>query len=303
MTASTVASTLGMPVTFTARITEAAATGSVQFAVDGTPVGSAVTLAGGIASMMTSALTLGAHTITAAYGGDAGHSGSTGAVNVSVSDLPPVFAVPPDITAAAASTAGAVVPYPTPVATDLADGTVPVSCLPGGGALFAVGTTVASCTAVNSSGMRTTHTFTITVQITNQPPSCTGAVPSVTALWPPDHRWVPIAITGVTDADRDPVSITITSIFQDEPVNGLGDGDTAPDGAGLGSAIAQVRAERAGTLNGRVYHIGFLASDGRGGTCSGQASVAVPHDQSPRGSAVDDGAVYNSVTGAKKGGA
>ena len=102
-------------------------------------------------------------------------------------------------------------------------------------------------------------------------------------------------ITGVTDADGNATSVTITGIWQDEPTNGLGDGDTAIDGQiGSGNAFS-VRAERAGTMNGRVYHVFFSASDGHGGSCSGSATIGVPHDQGPSGGPVDDGALYNSL--------
>jgi hypothetical protein len=45
----------------------------------------------------------------------------------------------------------------------------------------------------------------------------------------------------------------------------------------------------------------FTATDGRGGSCTGSVAVGVPHDQSPsRRTAVDDGPIYNSTTGARR---
>ncbi|MCL4861587.1 MAG: ExeM/NucH family extracellular endonuclease [Caldilineaceae bacterium] len=129
----------------------------------------------------------------------------------------------------------------------------------------------------------------------NQPPSCVGAQPSRVTLWPPDHQFVEIQILGVTDPEGDAITLTIDGIFQDEPVNAPGDGATSPDGAGLGTAVAQVRAERAATGNGRVYHIHFTARDGFGGACSGVAQVATPRSQSQ--TAIDDGPIYDSTVG------
>ena len=43
-----------------------------------------------------------------------------------------------------------------------------------------------------------------------------------------------------------------TPVTQDEPVNGLGDGDTGPDAVTLSDGIL-LRAERSGTGDGRVY--------------------------------------------------
>src|SRR5262249_13740394 len=83
------------------------------------------------------------------------------------------------------------------------------------------------------------------------PPACSLARPSVATLWPPNHQMAPVSILGLTGADTGQVSITILGVTQDEPVNGLGDGDTAPDAVIQGATVL-LRAERAGTGNGRV---------------------------------------------------
>jgi hypothetical protein len=128
----------------------------------------------------------------------------------------------------------------------------------------------------------------------NNPPDCSGASADPDSLWPPNHRMVPITIGGVTDPDGDPVAITIDGVTQDEPTNGLGDGDTAPDAVISGGDVS-VRAERSGTGDGRVYVISFTADDGLGGTCQGSVTVTVPHDQKPGNVAVDSGQAYDST--------
>ena len=40
---------------------------------------------------------------------------------------------------------------------------------------------------------------------------------------------MPIAVMGVTDPDGDAVTITVTGVTHDEPVNAQGDGNTSPD--------------------------------------------------------------------------
>jgi len=136
--------------------------------------------------------------------------------------------------------------------------------------------------------------------LTNQPPECTGAYPSSDLLWPPNHKFAAISVLGVTDPDGDAVSLVIDSIFQDEPVDAAGDGHTTPDGQGVGTDTAAVRAERSGSKkvpgDGRVYHIGFTAEDVHGGTCSGEVLVGVPHDQGKGKTPVDGGALYDSTT-------
>jgi hypothetical protein len=134
----------------------------------------------------------------------------------------------------------------------------------------------------------------------NRPPDCSLAGVAEPELWPPDHTYHAVSILGVTDPDGDPVTIAVTGITQDEPVNGLGDGDTSPD-AEITDGQASLRAERSGTLrNGRVYVVSFTASDGRGGSCDGSVSLCVPHDQG-HPTCVDDGQLYVS-TGESPGG-
>ena len=112
-------------------------------------------------------------------------------------------------------------------------------------------------------------------------------------LWPPDHRVVAISIFGVTDPDGDEMSIRIDRILQDEPTDGTGDGNTCPDAQGVGSMIAQLRAERSGNGNGRVYTIFFTATDSKGASCQGSVKVCVP--QSQNSACVDDGPAFDST--------
>jgi hypothetical protein len=131
------------------------------------------------------------------------------------------------------------------------------------------------------------------ISVENTPPVCSDAFASQETLWPPNHKFVAIEVLGVVDPDGNQVSITIDSIHQDEPVNGEGDGNTSPDGRGVGTETARVRAERAGPGNGRVYHIGFTAYDGCDGFCSGEIEVGVPHDN--KDVPVDEGAAFDST--------
>jgi cysteine-rich repeat protein len=138
-----------------------------------------------------------------------------------------------------------------------------------------------------------------TCEIENEPPNCSGAVAMPNELWPPNHKFREISVDGVTDPDGDPIAITIIGISQDEPLNGLGDGNTCPDASGVGASTASVRAERSGTRkvpgDGRVYHIAFSADDGQGGQCTGTVTVCVPHDQRLGGDCVDQGPMYDST--------
>jgi cysteine-rich repeat protein len=135
------------------------------------------------------------------------------------------------------------------------------------------------------------------IEIPNLPPDCRDAEPTVASLWPPNHRVVDVGILGVVDPDDDPVAITVLGVAQDEPVDDTGDGHTCPDAVGVGGPSAGVRAERSGRGDGRVYHVAFAADDGRGGTCTGEVDVCVPHDQGRGAACVDQGALYDATAG------
>ncbi|HKH44874.1 MAG TPA: SBBP repeat-containing protein [Thermoanaerobaculia bacterium] len=125
----------------------------------------------------------------------------------------------------------------------------------------------------------------------NRPPDCAAATASPATLWPPNGKLRPVALRGVTDPDGDLVALAVTSIRQDEPLAKKG----SPDATGLGTARPQVRADRQGVGDGRVYRLGFTATDGKGGTCTGEVTVCVPHDQRPGVTCGDGGALFDST--------
>ncbi len=125
----------------------------------------------------------------------------------------------------------------------------------------------------------------------NEPPVVDGAVPTVTELWPPNHKWNEIGILGISDPEGQEVTVEVTAITQDEPV--AGPGKHHPDGDGVGTASAQLRAERDGGGDGRVYTVSFTATDPSGASADGSVTVCVPHDQG--GGCVDSGQAYDST--------
>jgi endo-1,4-beta-xylanase len=103
-------------------------------------------------------------------------------------------------------------------------------------------------------------------------------------LWPPNHKLVQVnADLQVTD-DTDPSpSIHLISIVSNEADDGLGDGDTADDiqGAIFGVDVRtfQLRAERSGTGDGRVYTVTYRVTDAAGNATEASAEVRVPLSQ------------------------
>jgi hypothetical protein len=67
-----------------------------------------------------------------------------------------------------------------------------------------------------------------------------------------------------------------------EPINGTGDGDTSPDWVILDAHHVQLRAEREGKGNGRIYTVGVTCVDSGGNSSNESVTVSVPHDRGRR---------------------
>lgn len=148
-----------------------------------------------------------------------------------------------------------------------------------------------------------TATVTVTVLSANAPPVCTAAAATPGSLWPPNHKPEYLSLSGITDPEGRALTITFTSVMQDESTDTTGDGHTTQD-AGIeedGTRV-WVRAERRGdetaAYYGRVYIVGFTATDDKGASCSGTVFVGVPHDQGNHNVPIPGPGRWNSITGA-----
>ena len=111
---------------------------------------------------------LGTHTITVTVDDSKGETASDTTTVAVLDTTPPILTLPPPITAEATGPGGAAVSYNTS-ALDLVDGGVPVSCTQPAGTLFAVGTTLVTCSASDGRGLSTSGSFAVTVQDTTPP--------------------------------------------------------------------------------------------------------------------------------------
>jgi hypothetical protein len=141
-----------------------------------------------------------------------------------------------------------------------------------------------------------TATAVITVPPPDSNPDCSGAAASQGVIWPPDHKMWPITVVGVTDPNGLPLMISVVSIYQDEPVDSLGSGNTAPDGTGIGTPTAYVRAERSGLGTGRYYIITFNVTNTVGLQCTATVQPYVPHDQGQGFNPTDTGQRWDSTS-------
>lgn len=111
--------------------------------------------------------------------------------------------------------------------------------------------------------------------------SSIGASPGT--LWPPDHKLVPVLVSISASDACSAVTSVLTSVTSDEPIDGLGDGNTEPDWVATGDLTLLLRAERSGPGDGRVYTIGVTSTDAAGNSTSSSTIVLVPHDQGSGG--------------------
>jgi hypothetical protein len=108
---------------------------------------------------------LGTTTVTCTATDDSGNSSSS-SFNVTVVDTtPPTIGINPNITVLATSSAGAVVSFGSPSASDIVDPSVSVVCSFPSGSTFPIGVTTVVCTATDDSGNSASSSFTVTVNL------------------------------------------------------------------------------------------------------------------------------------------
>jgi hypothetical protein len=167
------------------------------------------------------------------------------------------------------------------------------------GNVFPSGTTTITYSATDASNNTGTATQTVTV-IDNTNPTITlnGQTPS---MWPPNHKYqtfqVTNFVTGASDNCDSSVglsSVVIEKVTSDELENSAGDGNTFNDIViAADCKSVQLRSERDGGSNGRVYTITFRVRDASGNTTRVTAKVVVPHNN---GSTAVDSGVHYTVT-------
>jgi len=114
--------------------------------------------------------------------------------------------------------------------------------------------------------------------IDTTPPDITISVDQDT-LWPPNHKMVPVTVevssSGLYGAEA---ICYITSVSSNEPEDGLGDGDTTLDWEVTEDLTVNLRAERSGSGDGRIYTHTVECTDSSGNTTTATTEVTVPHD-------------------------
>ncbi|HKQ75977.1 MAG TPA: endo-1,4-beta-xylanase [Blastocatellia bacterium] len=121
------------------------------------------------------------------------------------------------------------------------------------------------------------NTASVNVRASNPPPTLSGISVDKTLLGPPNHRMVPVLLWYTTGDNCDTALVKTVTISSNEPENGTGDGDTAPDWVVNDPHHIMLRAERAGNGLGRIYTITVTVTDSAGSSTSKSTIVRVPH--------------------------
>ena len=213
----------------------------------------------------------------------------------------PTISCPADITVnATLGTCSAVVNFT--VSGDDNCGVPTIVSSPASGSVFPVGTTTVTATATDAAGNTKSCSFNVTVKDVT-PPVITLNGQTIT-LWPPNHQYETIQVSDLVasasdlcDASVNLSSVVIDKVTSDEPENSGGDGNTLNDMViAADCKSVQLRSERKGDGDGRVYTITFKVTDSSGNSSTVTATVTVPKSQngSP---AVDSGVQYTVLGG------
>jgi uncharacterized repeat protein (TIGR01451 family) len=157
-----------------------------------------------------------------------------------------------------------------------------ITCAPASGSFFPVGTTTVVCATQAGPGC----SFMVKVSDTEGPHITVTTQPI--ELWPPDHKYQPFSIGDLVASATDNCSgdlinsVVIASVSSDEPEEapGGGDGNTLNDIViATDCKSVQLRAERQGGGNGRVYTIVLKVRDAVGNVSTASRTVTVPANQ------------------------
>jgi hypothetical protein len=123
-------------------------------------------------------------------------------------------------------------------------------------------------------------TQALALKIDQNPPVISGMPAPGCSLWPPNQKLVTVATVTATDAmsglAAGSFQVTGTSNEQSNDPKSP-DVVIAPNGAG--GLLVQLRADRLGNGNGRIYTLNATANDLAGNTATVTASCTVPLDQ------------------------
>jgi len=125
----------------------------------------------------------------------------------------------------------------------------------------------------------------VCVEVTDTTQPSLSPIPSVTILWPPNHKLHEVTIwANAFDNGGGSIHLEV-EVQSSEPADGSGDGSTSGDyyidsvDDETGVIGLRLRAERSGKGEGRIYTIIITATDECGNQSVAQVQITAPHDR------------------------
>ena len=171
--------------------------------------------------------------------------------------------------------------------TDDAPDFFPAGCPPEGQ------DTIVTFTAADACGTSTSDDSTVTV-VDATPPMLTCEV-SEELLWPPNHKFVDVGFTFDTTDVCSEVTVAISVTSDEDPAKKNGRQNKCPDAIIGEDMSVQLRKERLGQGDGRVYVITATATDECGNQTVCSAEVGVPKSMG-HGLPVDSGQNFDATS-------
>jgi Tol biopolymer transport system component len=139
-----------------------------------------------------------------------------------------------------------------------------------------------------SDGINEPVTDSVSVEVADTTAPSLSPVPSVTILWPPNHKLIPVTIWANTfDNGGGDIVLSVT-VQSSEPADAIGDGNTDVDyyidsvNNETGVIELRLRSERSGKGGGRVYTITITATDANQNQSNAVVQIRAPHDKSKK---------------------
>ncbi len=124
----------------------------------------------------------------------------------------------------------------------------------------------------------------VTVEVVDTQAPTLQPTASLTILWPPDHRMVAVTIQAHAADNSGQVTLS-ASVSSSEPPEVDGSGNTVGDfttpviNQATGVITLQLRAERSGQGDGRVYTVTITATDNSANASRAIVQIVAPHDR------------------------
>jgi hypothetical protein len=152
---------------------------------------------------------------------------------------------------------------------------VEVECPTPDGTVIAYTADAASTTSDPNPAPNNSSSASVTVS--NPPPVIANLAVDKPVLGAPNHRLEDVTLTYDVSDNCDEGLVPVITITSDQPVNGDGDGDTAPDWEVVDAHHVRLRAERSPfSPGGRTYTITLTVTDSAGSSTGSSVTVNVP---------------------------